>query len=162
MGNASCVTDDGCACEEKQRKGGEMHFANPRLDEEVGSQFEAKVKASAVNPGLAASPSTSKPEKDRVEVEDQNQFTMEEINNLVGHWKRDEDEITMEIQIDRSNNLQVVWDSQYLWPPSPLYPIVGSRVGMELAGEKHEARRERGPPQKLIWDDGETWLQVVK
>jgi len=55
---------------------------------------------------------------------------------------------------------QVVWcEHTFDGDPCKLIATSDARLTMELDGETHSADVHEGPPEKIVWSDGELWLR---
>jgi len=55
---------------------------------------------------------------------------------------------------------QIAWcEHTFDGEPSKLTAASDVDLTMELDGESHSATFQEGPPQKLVWSDGEVWVR---
>mmetsp|Transcript_90735 Transcript_90735/g.270825 ORF Transcript_90735/g.270825 Transcript_90735/m.270825 type:complete len:154 (-) Transcript_90735:280-741(-) len=87
-----------------------------------------------------------------------------DVSQLAGKWCRQVDGLMMGDIVDG----EVLWNPEYQHSPSKLSIVTGKAgamkaadVEMELGSEKHWARYDAGPPQQLIWNDGEVWVPMA-
>mmetsp|Transcript_30469 Transcript_30469/g.84042 ORF Transcript_30469/g.84042 Transcript_30469/m.84042 type:complete len:151 (-) Transcript_30469:150-602(-) len=99
------------------------------------------------------------------EIDDMGMYstTLVDLKQLQGTWLRQADGVAMGEIVGN----QVIWDPSYQHAPSKL-SLVKGQVGvpsaadleMELSGDKHWGRYEGGEECRVIWSDGEVWVQM--
>jgi hypothetical protein len=63
--------------------------------------------------------------------------------------------------IGRVEDNTLHWDSAFMHRPTVIQMDAGGKLEMEVNGSSYMAEIMPGPPTRLIWNDGDTWVRVT-
>jgi len=170
---AALIPVPGCkgqCCAEDESKDS-LDFASPRpaVEDQV-SKHERRAGAKDCEP-VHHEPVHHEPVREPVRAGRPAQYEPEELARfkttatlqratvLVGVWRIVDKDKEVEIRMKTPGAMKVFWDKCYNYSPSDINDLTNDSIEMVLAGAKHEALLEQGPPAELRWSDGEVWTK---